>query len=1068
MRHLITCVTVSILYAAVMNHADGLDIVGETTAVTHEKSGLTVLKGRVLLPSRGEWYAAPGKPADSAFRQLVLLPPEDLHDKQLGERAKEIQRQRRLRDSRYAITAFWWPLLSHARDHEGDLPADLHDPALKPSQHFQNTLNKSAYPKHPGRPPAPYYALLKDVKIIFKKNDRHPDYLWPENSAPMVVELHPLLDDGLHWVLHTDGTAKRVNIDHQLMAANRLEITPFHHEETSPRRDDRVAYSVYALAAPGKNETFHIINSETEERRDCQWRTADAGNGQPEDIATWAESMVDWWSGLAIDYDAPIYKNWTEMYVSLFDLSNDNTGGSGRRNNRGATTDMFNVLGGRAAMRETLQLQALSLNEKTHHGKPPVALADIHGVQVKSHPFTEMLGNDPGGRLAIADCVPVDRFFLHIADPAALTPLLGGGSEFISKVGAGALGRALDYDLQDRYFARLGVTRDWLKQLLESGLVKEIAVTAPDLFFVDGTDVTAIVHVSNTRLLTPLLTILGMNEVKEGAPRSIKTASGHTAYWAVADGKIIASTRSRELERVMEKIAAKGADSLGQSDEFKYMLTQLPETENTTVYAYFSDPFIRRLVGPDVKIAQLRRLRETAKLHAVTAAALLWRAQGREGVPTVDTLVAKGYLPDTADYSGISLEENLVARSETNGVLADPGTLADHPVDQATAAEAAAYKMYVDNYARFWRRFFDPIAIRIDQTGDRDFDVETFILPLIDNSLYNGLKDVVGGGEHAPPIRIPQISPAPVALLSLNLSEKVWVDFLGDVLDEFVHNDPDILAAVDDLGPAVHVAIHDSDPIIAFGSGELLGMGGNLRGFNDDMLGIPLMISLLTRPTTIIVELRDEEAVRRVLKDGYLADILPFGGDVGAVDYYRIRGKDAWVCGFSFFGISLRFQLEIQNSYLMISNLPWGPDINLGVSAAPDLVQAELSLNPAAAEHQLAAMFTAAQERQRHIAMEGIACLAPLIEEGNSVTEAVTIHRRLFGFTPVHPDGGMWIVKDGELESSVYGAPFLKQQPAHTAGDRRFGLLQGVGTVRVGARFEDDGLRARVRWSFDR
>ncbi|MFT5130933.1 MAG: hypothetical protein ACI8W8_004566, partial [Rhodothermales bacterium] len=54
----------------------------------------------------------------------------------------------------------------------------------------------------------------------------------------------------------------------------------------------------------------------------------------------------------------------------------------------------------------------------------------------------------------------------------------------------------------------------------------------------------------------------------------------------------------------------------------------------------------------------------------------------------------------------------------------------EQPLTQVSKSEAKAYESYVANYSRFWRQFFDPIAIRLDDLGPRELELEVFILPL--------------------------------------------------------------------------------------------------------------------------------------------------------------------------------------------------------------------------------------------------------------------------------------------------------------------------------------------------
>lgn len=1040
--------------------------VNDSRLYVHPESRLRVVGGVLSLPSHGLWQPDPNLPVEGPFRQIALVPPEEFAQARMGHRAREIKRQRELRQCRVAAHAFWWPLLRHGRRHDGELPGSLEELDLSDHKRASEILARGAAGTAAELKP-PYYALLQGVSLEFPA-DRDGERAFPVNEDPMVVELHPIHDDGKHFVLFTNGRLRREDIDRERLAAQGLAVTPM----SRPQREESgppavLDYSVYALHfGPEEEMTFQIKNTLTGEGIDCRWRLTDAAAGGKDLGQSWVRAYTSGWARMAQEYDSPVLHYWLWTLGDMFGEDLSVAPRRGRRERRDVnTTDMFNVMGGRAAMRETLQLQALQMSEPGDGQKPPVPIASIAGVEVKSHPFEEMLAGKPGGRLPIADVVPLDRFMVAVAKPEALMPLLDEGASFIGRAGAAAVGRSLDYQLERRYLERLGMTREWLNQLIEAGAISELAVFLPDLFVIDGTDITAIARVRDADLFRPLLAMMGAGKIGGDGVKPVTNAHGYTAYWASAGDLFFVGTNGDEVRMALDLARKDGQGSLGRSAEFRYMLTQLPLSEQTRVYAYFSDAFIRRLVGPKVKIGQLRRIQESARLQAVTSAALLWKSHEQPGRPTVEKLLNAGYLPGELGLTDITLDADDVAVSEEYGSLGKLATLPDVPIDSATAAEADAYKAYVTNYSRFWRRFFDPIAVRLDEVDGESLEMTTFILPLIDNSLYNGLKQIVGSDGGGAPMRLPVIEPSPVAMFSIQLSEKVWVDFLGEFLGKNPAFDAGIFSALDDLGPAVHVAVHDSNPIIAFGSGEMIGFGGDIGGLGDDMLAIPLIISLLTRPTTLAVELRQEEAVREFLSSGTLAALMPFRG-MAQVGFYQIKDADAWIYSVSFAGISLRYQFEIRDGYLLLRNMPWGPDLSLSADAQPPVERIRLLINPQGAEKQLAAMFTAAKERERRLAMEGIAYLEPFVETGLAVSEALVEHRRLLGFAPAHPRMGTWRRQGGRLESDVYGTPGAEVQPPYRKGVTAFGVLQGVKGLEVGMRFEDDGLRARVKWQY--
>jgi hypothetical protein len=110
-------------------------------------------------------------------------------------------------------------------------------------------------------------------------------------------------------------------------------------------------------------------------------------------------------------------------------------------------------------------------------------------------------------------------------------------------------------------------------------------------------------------------------------------------------------------------------------------------------------------------------------------------------------------------------------------------TLLDVPIQRVTPSEAEAYKQYVDNYMRYWSEFFDPIAIRLDDAPDRSLELTTFILPLIDNSIYDGLRRAMLHHQDHKPLSIPRLEPTPVLQFSVNLRDQVWQEVAGNFSD---------------------------------------------------------------------------------------------------------------------------------------------------------------------------------------------------------------------------------------------------------------------------------------------
>ncbi len=637
-----------------------------------------------------------------------------------------------------------------------------------------------------------------------------------------------------------------------------------------------LGYVVSALVdTDAKPDTVRLTlsNSETGEGVECAWPCGTATPGERNVLTEWAQGRAMGWVIMSIGGDAPVMRYWLSRSQALYGTQSVNLDDRSSRG-RGENTDAFSVFGGRAAVRETLQMQPL---RKAPEAKDEamVGVETLAGVNVKSHPFEEMLKGAKPAAMPMAENVPADRAFVYFPKPLALLELLNGGSEFAYQGAALASANSASYDLKQRYADRLALSEQWVRDLLiKSGAVTEMAVIFPDLFFVDGTEVTVLARIPSSAVLKPALSMIGIDNLQDTVRE--KDGKAGKSFWVMDGDMLIISTSRSETEKILALRKAKGAGSLGRSAEFRYMLGQTPVLPETRIYCYLSDPFIRHLVGPEVKIGQLRRLVAKSEMENVSAAALLYKLDGQTGKPDLKTLIDKGYLDAAPSIArNCTLDENLVASCPQYGSPARMKTLIDNPVTAVSQAEVGAYKEYMDNYTRFWRQYFDPIAFRLDDGPAGELQLTTFILPLIDNTIYNGLKDALCHKEKGAPLRVPNLTPKPLLLFSANISEEAWGKSARDMfsmLPRYTSVNPMIL---DNIGPSVHLAVYDADPIITFGGGDALGIFGSqmIGGGGNQMMFLPMLASVLTRPCKIFIELKDSAAVRRMMLTSSIAVI---------------------------------------------------------------------------------------------------------------------------------------------------------------------------------------------------
>jgi hypothetical protein len=327
---------------------------------------------------------------------------------------------------------------------------------------------------------------------------------------------------------------------------------------------------------------------------------------------------------------------------------------------------------------------------------------------------------------------------------------------------------------------------------------------------------------------------------------------------------------------------------------------------------------------------------------------------------------------------------------------------------------------------------------------------------------------VLAHEDDATTLSVPIVEPTPVLQFSANLNELAWQQIAGNFSEFFTRYSGASPAMLDDFGPSVHVAIFDADPIIAMGSGDIFGaFGGNvLRGGGNEMLMIPVALSMLTRPCSIIVETTSPERTSQYLRQAALAGISRERRVRGFnVSFYQVDDRDEWVWTMDLFGVvKLRYGVEVVGKYLVIRNIPWSSDDQV-VSVAPvELNGAILQLEPGACEQQLPGLFAAASDANRRAVMAGLGRLYPFMLSGaKNVNDAAAQHERLFGFYPSELGDDRWSWNDFRLISNDYGEPTQQRQPAFDP-QRPFGLMNRIDSLQLNMQFEEDGLRSSVRW----
>ncbi len=611
----------------------------------------------------------------------------------------------------------------------------------------------------------------------------------------------------------------------------------------------------------------------------------------------------------------------------------------GRDPNR--RVDLFAMFTGALAVQESLQLDTMrgdgneSLRVNYDPARNVVKVEDLKGPTVKSHPWGKMLAAQTlAGRKpevsSLAMCVPEDQYYVVFR---SLTKLLEGvdvGDLWGVHILKQAAKSARTQRSSERMKTQLAMKTNRLVRPFYDLVVDEVAITGNDLYFREGSDVTMLFAIKQPEVFRLRMDafLADAQKSRDDAVRStgkiegvdyVQVATPDRAihvFSAYPNAKLhVRSNSKTALARVLRAIAGKGdVPRLGEATEFKYIRTLMVRgDEREDGFVYLSDAFIRRLVGPELKLTELRRMLCYNHLRMIGHAAMLYRTQYGKAPESLEQLAdakcAPGVFGREKFRCSCGGKYSLSADGIT-GVCSHHGR-ADRlipcleiPLERVTKAEAKEYKQFVTQYSRYWRRFFDPIAIRVQLTP-KQYRVETIILPLIDNTVYSTLATALGGEpEPLDALPVPQRNIFSMALRlnkeALLGNQRLIREMVNDVTDELGRHggkrptDATVRRFLSrGIGNQIGMHVYDASPFVDFNLTEFLGeMIGQVRGVNrlgDEIIPISFLVASLNAPVYISLPVKDAKIV-----DEFIEQLDTIFAEIAR------RNQDAWWFDFDF------------------------------------------------------------------------------------------------------------------------------------------------------------------------
>ncbi|MFN0121094.1 MAG: hypothetical protein ACKV2V_11400 [Blastocatellia bacterium] len=550
-----------------------------------------------------------------------------------------------------------------------------------------------------------------------------------------------------------------------------------------------------------------------------------------------------------------------------------------------------------------------------------VAVATLTGPTVKSHPWKEMLaraaqaGRKPE-RSPMAAMVPSDFYLAEFRSLTRLLDTVDTSDLWATHLFNQAFREAVTHNTADRLRRQLALETTPALRPFYDLVVEQIAITGSDLFLREGSDVTLLIRLRQPAIARAQLDgfLAGAEKANPAARRSTGAYLGVSyeqlstpdravnvfSAWPAPDLHLRANSRVA-LERVIAAMQGRDArgktvERLGDTDEYAYIRTLFPRgAAEEDGLIYLSDPFIRHLTGPALKLTENRRIRCYNHLRMIGHAALLYQTeQGRApeslaalaaakcapGVFGQDNLVCPDggrYALDAAGLSGVCSH---------HGVAVSMTPCLEIPTPEVSGPEAAAYQDFLRDYNQYWRTYFDPIALRLRVTA-RQYRLETIVLPLIDNSIYTGLASVLGGAPE--PLDALPVPPRNILSLGVRVHKELWLRDIGQALakpegwrfsmpgrvlgemgvgvsDEFTKRFYDFLSK--GIGNQAGLHVYDTQPAFDLDLPALSGMlagglrgGGGMPNMGGEMMLIGAAIAALNAPVYLSVPVNDTAVV---------------------------------------------------------------------------------------------------------------------------------------------------------------------------------------------------------------
>ncbi len=417
--------------------------------------------------------------------------------------------------------------------------------------------------------------------------------------------------------------------------------------------------------------------------------------------------------------------------------------------------------------------KSISSNAKPQY----IKIAGLSAPAIKSHDYEKMTAelNRKTAEIEIfasSLLAPRDSSFLYFSGVGGALDFFDEMKKYAARIGAIFPTTQNFSDVKAGLERQLLIKVNPLLRPMYGFAVSDMTIILDDLYIAEGTAVAVVFNVlqkmpfdlSRDKNKKDILAEAPELKVSEGAEKyqdseitfTVSGALEISSYSCYIGDRFVVANNMNFLKKIIRCHNEKKG-SLGAESDFRYMRA-LYSDKKPFGFVYFGEAAIRKMVAPEFKISEMRRVNCLDCLDELESSLYLYRLVKNDPKvsPEITELINSGALYELpACPSGGHFELD-AARSEffcdIHGYRHTPKPLSDIPVKFITEYEEKEYRNFSARYNSYFTRFFDPVGVEISNDASK-ITFKTYILPLIENSSYNQLRSFAGGKAFASSFR---------------------------------------------------------------------------------------------------------------------------------------------------------------------------------------------------------------------------------------------------------------------------------------------------------------------------